>query len=727
MATLIIAEKGKAAISIAEALGSSKMIKKQNTSKVYYIQSRDIYVLPLRGHILEYRNTSLYKSWTKSNPREIITNSNAIKKFPIKNTNQYINALKEYSKICNHCIIGTDADIEGCNIGLFDALPFVRQINKNISLSQIWLSSLQKNEIQKKFNQRIPPKWSWADTGEARAIIDAIIGFSATREVTNTFRPLLQKLNKTFISIGRVQSSLLYLIYLRDQEINNFKPEAYWTIEASLLTQNSVIKAFHDSNPFKKENIVKTIYQTIRDEKIARIVNNNNNIVSKKPPIPLNTTQALILLTRNLKINGNIALRTMEALYLNKIISYPRTDSNVYKDDFDHTPYLKKLSSHTNYGKYTLDLFKEKRLKPTKGNKDAGDHPPITPLESLELTSPKFENNLQKKVYDLLARHYLALFGKDAKESKTVLKLVIKTEPFTSKITVLIYEGFFKIAPFLKGRYDTAIIISGDKIPIKTITLNSKQTQARPHYTDVSLLKLMEKYHLGTKSTRPKIIEILVNRTLIQRIRRQYLISEIGKILIDQLKNIWLPFLKPQFTRSVELLLEDIKLQKRKKEEVIKIVKETFLALFDRFLVKKIRVTKRLSAFKTSLPTQKPLSGKNKRLTIAKCLKCKTNNMELVTTYQKKRFLACTDKNCKTYLSVPKRGRIQLLKSACSLCGFDIFKIYYRKNNRTLSYYMCPRCWNEGFEKKDGKGLSGKGFCSKCAEYKIIHDHCIKK
>ena len=725
MATLIITEKEKAAKSIADALGSSKLIKKQNTSKVYYIPSRDIYVLPLRGHILEYRNTSLYKSWTNSNPRDIITNSNAIKKFPIKNTNQYINALKKYSKICNHCIIGTDADIEGCNIGLFDALHFVRQINKNISISQIWLSSLQKNEIQKKFNQRISPKWSWADTGEARAIIDATIGFSATREVTNTFKPLLQKLNKTFISIGRVQSSLLYLIYLRDHEINNFKPEVYWTIDASLITQNKVIKAFHDSNPFEKdkENIVKTIYQTIRDEKIAHIVNNNNNIISKKPPIPLNTTQALILLTKNLKINGNIALRTMEALYLNKIISYPRTDSNVYKDDFDHTQYLKNFSSHSKYGHYVSNVFREKRFQPTKGNKDAGDHPPITTLESLELTSPKFENDLQMKVYDLLARHYLALFGKNAKESKTVLKLVIKAEPFTSKITVLISEGFFEIVPFLKGRYDTEINISGNKIPVKTIILNSKQTQPRPHYTDVSLLKLMEKHHLGTKSTRPKIIEILVNRTLIQRVRRQYLISEIGRILIDQLKIIWLPFLKPQFTRSVELLLEDIKSQKKKKEDVIKIVKETFLALFDRFLVKKTGVTKRLSTFKTSLPSPKPLNGKIKRLTIAKCLKCKTNHMELVTTYQKKRFLACTDKNCKTYLSVPKRGRIQLLKSACSICGFDIFKIFYRKNNRTLNYYICPRCWNEGFDSKN----SGKGFCSKCTEYKILNEQCIKK
>jgi len=110
MSTIIISEKNKAAQAIAEALGPIKIINKGKYLKIYQVPSRNLFIIPLRGHILEYKNTEEFKSWTSSNPRDIITNPKAIKKFPIKNTSAHINALKEYAKISTHCIIGTDAD-----------------------------------------------------------------------------------------------------------------------------------------------------------------------------------------------------------------------------------------------------------------------------------------------------------------------------------------------------------------------------------------------------------------------------------------------------------------------------------------------------------------------------------------------------------------------------------------------------------------------------------------
>ncbi len=272
MATLIITEKKKAAEAIAKALGPIKSINITKRLKIYSIPIKDIYVIPLRGHLLEYRNTDAYKSWSNPPPREIITNHNSIQKFQIHGLGPYIKTIKEYGKKCNHCIIGTDADIEGCNIGLFDALPFVKDVSPNIKVSQLWLSSLQKSEIIEKFNNLIIPKYSWAESGEARAIIDAFIGFSATREITNTLRPLLNKFKVRFTSVGRVQTCLLYLIYLREEQIINFEPEPYFLIDADLIHKNGFFKAHHHQNPFKKEQetIAKQIFQDIRDEKIGK-------------------------------------------------------------------------------------------------------------------------------------------------------------------------------------------------------------------------------------------------------------------------------------------------------------------------------------------------------------------------------------------------------------------------------------------------------------------------
>ncbi len=726
MATLIIAEKAKAAKAIAEALGPSKSIKKSKYLYIYHIPSKDIYVIPLRGHILEYKNTAAYKSWTKSNPRDIITDPKAIKKFSISYAGPYIKALKEYSKMCNRCIIATDADIEGCTIGLFDALPFVRKVKPNITVSQMWLSSLQKKEILNKFNNTIAPKFSWGETGEARAIIDAIIGFSATREITNTLKPLLEKYNIKFTSIGRVQTSLLYLIYLRDERVNNFTPELYFTIEASLVHQNGLIKALHQSNPFKKEAEVKVkkIYEKIKNEKIAQILNKSDNSVKKKPPTPLNTSKALILLTKTLKISASQAFNTMNALYLNKIISYPRTDSDVYASNFDHLQYLQKFTSNSQYGKYTSNLLKGKSIQPTRGKKDAGDHPPITPIESLEQSSKKFDNDLQKKVYDLLARHYLALFGKDATELKNVLKLSIKEEPFTARRVSLISEGFFEIAPFLKVHYDSEIKIVGNTIPIREVSFNSKKTKPPPRYTDTTLLKLMEKNNLGTKATRPVIILLLQKRTLIYRNKRQYGTTELGHFIIENLKGVWLPFLKPSFTREIEEQLEDIKNSKKKMDEVVESVKNKFLALFDKFLKNKATTVSKIDEFKEENKEmfQSVNDSKSFPLTTSMCPICNKQPMKLIKTYKNKRFLACSDRDCKSYLSVPKTGSITILKSTCSICTFNIFKIRKQKNNRSFNYYICPNCWTKGLKEK-----TSNGFCSNCDDYEVKNGKCLKK
>lgn len=720
MSTIIISEKKKAAEAIAEALGPVKIISKTKKYSIYHVPSKNLFVIPLRGHILEYRNAPSFKSWVNTNPREIITNPNAIKKVPISYANPYIKALKEYSKISDHCIIGTDADIEGCNIGLIDALPYIKQIKPNIRVSQLWLSSLQKNEILQKFNNLIAPKYNWGESGEARSIIDAVIGFSSTREITNTLRPLLNRFRVKFTSIGRVQTSLLYLIYLKEQEILIFVPEPYFTIEAVLIHEKGHFKAQHELNPFKKqeEKKAREIHLKIKNEKIAKIIDHAKKLIKRAPPTPLNTSKALVLLTKNLKIPAHVAMSTMSSLYLNKIISYPRTDSDVYRPGFNHKDLISNFLNHSLFGNYTDKLLRNNRIRPTRGKKDAGDHPPITPLVSLELMDDKLENDLQKKVYNLLARHYLALFGEEATESKQFLKLLIKDEPFNAQLVSLVSEGFLEIAPFLKPKYNTEIQILGDQIPIKEILFNQKQTQPPPRYTDTTLLKLMEKNHLGTKSTRPIIIKILQTRKLIKRMRYRYFITDLGNFLIENLIKIWLPFLKPSFTKDVEIKLEEIKDGKISWQNVVNDVKRDFLELFDKLLASKENIISNIDNFKQKLDLRVP---KEFPLTKSNCPFCNIHPMKFINL-PNKRFLVCSDDNCKKYLSLPKNGKLELLNATCSLCKFNIFKVTLHKYNKPFMYYLCPKCWNEGLNDR-----SGKGFCSKCIDYKILNNKCIKK
>ncbi len=756
---MIISEKMKAAQAIAEALGPVQTISVSKYTKVFHVKSKNIYVIPLRGHIQQYKNSPAYKKWNARDPREIITNPDAIQRIPNDYAGPYISALKKYGKICSLCIIGTDADVEGCSIGMIDALPFVKQVNPSIKIMQIWLNDLQKNSIVQAYNNLIPPKWSWAYSGDARAILDAIIGFSATREVSLTLKPILNKINVRFTSIGRVQTSLLYLLYLREHLIRNFVSKPFWSISADLTIKDRMIVATHVKNNFTDKILAESIYNKIKNAKDAYIMSIKKSSKKILPPTPLNTSKTLVLITKNLKITAKLALKTLEDLYLNKIISYPRTDSDVYSKTYDHLSILQKFLIHNNYGSYVKTRFQQKKIIPRQGKIDAGDHSPITPLISLEPTSSKFENNLQKQVYDLISRSYLALFGDPAEESDTKILFSIEEEEFISRLSVLTEQGFYSIAPFLAKKYDAPLDffdkLPGAKkteksdstkkshigiLPVKKINFREKETQPPPRYNDTSLLKLMERKNLGTKSTRPSIIQILIDRSYIERKNRMVFVMELGFLLMDALKVIWLPFLDPKFTSNVEMQLETIRKEKKQMKEVVKEVKDEFLILFDKFRQEKPNFLKKMNVLeqtgniirgrnnqiiqnkKGSIPNKtSPNSSKNFKYSNTLCPNCKKNPMKLVINrdYTKK-FFVCD--SCNTFLSLPKKGTPKILKSKCLICGFDIVKITRKVQNNSYDYYICPKCWNQGLKEK-----TNEGFCSKCKDFTIENSKCVKR
>jgi hypothetical protein len=191
--------------------------------------------------------------------------------------------------------------------------------------------------------------------------------------------------------------------------------------------------------------------------------------------------------------------------------------------------------------------------------------------------------------------------------------------------------------------------------------------------------------------------------------------------LIENLIKVWLPFLKPDFTKRVEEKLVDIKNKKKTMKEVIDSVKNEFLELFDKFLDNKQSVTHKINNYKTVSISHNGLRLTEPAFTSSFCPKCNKNEMKFINGKQK-RFLVCKDDDCKTFLSLPKNGVLHLLSSRCAICGFNVFRVDLKKNKKLFSYYLCPKCWNEGLEIKDGKG-----FCSNCNTYKIIKGECVKK
>jgi ssDNA-binding Zn-finger/Zn-ribbon topoisomerase 1 len=201
----------------------------------------------------------------------------------------------------------------------------------------------------------------------------------------------------------------------------------------------------------------------------------------------------------------------------------------------------------------------------------------------------------------------------------------------------------------------------------------------------------------------------------------------LGFLLIDNLKVIWLPFLEPTFTAHVEAELEFIQNGQKNMDQVVEILRQEFLVLFDKFRQQKPAFLAKMQTLESIGNVSRGRNNeiievKNKAITTAFCPKCKKQHMELVISKNDKRFLVCQDKECKTFLSLPQKGFPKLLKTSCSLCGFDVVGISTKIGGKKSEYYLCPFCWTEGF-----KNNSGGGFCSKCPNFTINNKKCISK
>jgi len=152
--------------------------------------------------------------------------------------------------------------------------------------------------------------------------------------------------------------------------------------------------------------------------------------------------------------------------------------------------------------------------------------------------------------------------------------------------------------------------------------------------------------------------------------------------------------------------------------DVISAIKSEFLQLYDEFVQN--RANFKLDASKYQVK-KLSTSRSHEIMTESTCPKCNNHRMKFINL-PNRRFLACANRSCKSYLSLPKKGKLELLNTKCSICGFNVFKITTRKNNKSYVYYLCPKCWNDNLKEQNGKG-----FCSNCVEFKIMNNRCVKK
>ncbi len=650
---LIITEKDNTARRIASILFKDVKVLKKGVN-CYHSKSNNAYVVGLKGHIVEIDFPPEYNRWSEV-PLKSLLNAELQKKIKEK---KIANLLEELAKKVDHVTIATDYDREGELIGV-EALEIIKRANPNIKVDRARYSAITPSEIKKAFSNLSNVDFNLASSAMARQKIDLIWGAILTRLISLHSG----KLGKDFLSVGRVQSPTLRLIVEREKEIKEFKPKKYWEIFA-IFKSSEEFKAKHIKR-FESKEEAKKVFERVRDGIVKKFEKKERK---EAKPSPFNTT--LFLKEASKFMSPDKAMNIAETLYMNGLISYPRTDNTVYPSSINVVKIAEMLSSI--FPKEAKIVLNQEKIVPSKGKKESKDHPPIYPTS---VASKEELNKDEWRIYELIARRFLATLAPNAVWEVKNVKIDSNGEIFKALGKVLIGKGWREIYIYSKAEESYLPDLKvGEKLKLADKEIVEKETKPPSRYSTGSLIGVMERLNLGTKSTRHEIIKKLYTRKYV--FGNPLKPTQTAIAVIESLKKGAETITLPDMTAKLEKDMYEIAEGKKKEDEIVKESKEFLDKILDNIDYKEL--SKSLKA------------GIKKDRVVGICPNC-GNELVLRKSRGKnsKRFIGCSNyPKCNFTLPLPQNGTIYFTKE-CEKHKIKKVKIKTKKGYWDVG---CPYC-----------------------------------
>ena len=614
-----------------------------------------------------------------------------IEKLPAEK--EIIRALKNLAKKADSVIIGTDFDREGELIGS-DALRQIREVAPAVPVSRARYSAFTRAEIDQAFTHLVELDQDLADAGESRQYIDLIWGAVLTRYLTAARWSGLGNVR----SAGRVQTPTLALVVERERERLAFKPEDYWVIQGQAEKDGDAAGPFrvtHATARFWDQAAAETAFSHVTDATQGRVTAVERKSRTQRPPAPFNTTS----LQAAAAAEGLSPARTMrlaESLYMDGLISYPRVDNTVYPKSLDLRECVRMLSTVPTYGSVCHELLKQDKLTATRGKQETTDHPPIYP------TAPASPDSLQPaewKLYNLIARRFLATLMGPATIEGTKVTIGVAGEPFTVSGSVLASPGFRAAYPYgLKKDDQLPALAEGDVVSVSDMELLAKQTEPPARYSQGKLIQEMEKRGLGTKSTRASIIDTLYERRYFKNDPIEP--SQLGMAIIDALTTYAPRITSPDMTAELEQDMTHVADGAETQEQVVTHSRALLAGLMDALVEHTDDLSEQIADAVTA------------DAKIGVCPKCGKDLVVKSSAKTRGSFVGCMGwPDCDVTYPLPQ-GKISALEgeaAVCPECGAPRVKV---QPFRSRAYETCvnPACPTNREPDVD------VGACPACAE-----------
>ena len=613
----------------------------------------------------------------------------------IRGKGEILANLRKEVKKADKVYLATDPDREGEAISwhLSQALKLENKKTYRISFNEI-----TKNAVKASLKNAREIDMDLVDAQQARRVLDRIVGYRIS--------PLLWAKVKRGLSAGRVQSVALRIIADREEEINAFIPEEYWTLDANLKVEGE--KKLLTAKFYGTEKKKMTIRSKEELEQILKEVDQADYSVAdikkgeriKKAPVPFTTSTLQQEASKALNFATSKTMRIAQQLYEGidikgngtvGIITYLRTDSTRVSEEADAS--VREYIA-SNYGKEYVAAGEAKEGADKKIIQDA--HEAIRPTD-VSRTPAAMKDSLtrdQFRLYQLIWKRFVASRMRPARYETTSVKIAAGTYRFTVAASKIIFEGFRSVYTEAgEEKEESNVLLKGLDMDSRLTkeSFESKQhfTQPPAHYTEAALVKTLEDLGIGRPSTYAPTISTIIARRYVAKENKNLYLTEIGEVVNNIMKQSFPSIVDVNFTANMESLLDGVAEGKVGWKTII----ENFYPDLEKAVEK---AEKEQEAVKIE-----------DEVTDVICDQCGRN---MVIKYGPHgRFLACPGfpecRNTKPYL--------EKIGVPCPVCGKDVV---IRKTKKGRKYYGCednPNCEFMSWQKPSTKK------CPRCGRHMV--------
>ena len=679
--TLIITEKPDAAQRIASALDLKGKAKKMEDNGVpYYVAERDkpIIVVPAIGHLYtvaeERSGRNYYPVFSfKWVPRYMAERG-------AKQIRVWLETISKLAENADTYIDACDYDIEGSIIG-YCILKYACGGKDDIA-KRMKYSTLTKVELEKAYAELLPKlDFALIEAGRTRHEVDWLYGVNLSRALTIAAKDWSGKY--ATLSTGRVQGPTLRFLVAREKSIRSFVPTPYWEIKAEIEIEGKVFEAEYEKDMIETKREAEAVISACKG-KDGVVESIDFKQFQQMPPTPFDIGA---LQSEAYSLFGYTPRRTLDIaqrLYLEALISYPRTSSQKLPRAINYEEILKNLSRVSEYKKLTAELLAKKELKPNEGKKEDPAHPAIYPTGNLP---ERVLEEPERRIWDLVVRRFMAVFGEPAIRQSVKVCINVNGQRFFLRGRQTLKEGWLRFyGPYVRAEEVLLPQIEKEqKLKVKRVILEDKFTKPPPRYNPGSLLKKMEEVGIGTKATRADIIQTLYDRKYVRDER--IVVTDLGFEVLEVLKSHCPNIVSIELTKKLEERMDKIQTNMEKRENVLLDAIEILKPVVEELKDKEKPIGEKLSNAIKKARLEERIVGQ--------CPICGTGTLMILYSRKTgKRFIGCTNyfkKLCNAAFPLPQRGTVRPLGRNCRGCGWPTVQVRI-KGRRPWNLCFNPEC-----------------------------------